>query len=198
MGARVVYKGVEMPLAQAVRASGSAVDASTVSSRLRRGWPLLRALTLPAKDKRTVGRAVGRHSTARYKRWGETLMVARHEIPWADRPRDKWGRLKKAGIPAQTRRDIAERHGCGPGQNVTAECFFCGDGGSIFWFPSSRPNGKGWVSFLYLTLDHLIPESCGGSALSDNVVLSCAHCNKSRGNRSASEFFEVLREKERA
>jgi 5-methylcytosine-specific restriction endonuclease McrA len=33
-----------------------------------------------------------------------------------------------------------------------------------------------------LTIDHLIPQSCGGSNNWENLRLACLPCNKSRGN----------------
>lgn len=44
----VEYKGERMSLTDAVRASGSIVSPHTAAARLKHGWPLLRALTLPA------------------------------------------------------------------------------------------------------------------------------------------------------
>lgn len=42
-----LYQGKEMTLAEAMRASGCTVNRGCVKDRLRKGWPLARALTLP-------------------------------------------------------------------------------------------------------------------------------------------------------
>lgn len=47
---RVNYRGEVMTLAEAVRASGTAIILATVKTRIRSGWPLLRALTVPVAD----------------------------------------------------------------------------------------------------------------------------------------------------
>jgi hypothetical protein len=44
-----------------------------------------------------------------------------------------------------------------------------------------------------LTLDHIIPLSKGGErSSSTNVLVSCAHCNKRRGNMDYRDFCEEL------
>lgn len=44
----VEYRGERMILAEAIRRSGSMFDERMVNSRVARGWPLMRALTLPS------------------------------------------------------------------------------------------------------------------------------------------------------
>ncbi|MFX0113634.1 MAG: HNH endonuclease, partial [Candidatus Hodarchaeota archaeon] len=41
----------------------------------------------------------------------------------------------------------------------------------------------------HLSIDHLIPQSRGGSDSGDNVVLACKSCNSSKGNRSLYEWI---------
>jgi 5-methylcytosine-specific restriction endonuclease McrA len=45
-----------------------------------------------------------------------------------------------------------------------------------------------------LTLDHVIPLSKGGKHSADNVVPACAHCNKSKGNKTVEEWNNVTRQ----
>jgi 5-methylcytosine-specific restriction endonuclease McrA len=40
-----------------------------------------------------------------------------------------------------------------------------------------------------LTVDHIIPVSCGGPDHPDNAVIVCSHCNSSKGDRRLYEFF---------
>jgi len=40
-----------------------------------------------------------------------------------------------------------------------------------------------------LQVDHLIPQSRGGSDSADNVVWSCSHCNISRGNKGVFQWL---------
>lgn len=39
-----------------------------------------------------------------------------------------------------------------------------------------------------LSLDHVIPHSCGGENGEKNLVTACERCNKSRGNRSLKKW----------
>lgn len=43
-----------------------------------------------------------------------------------------------------------------------------------------------------LTLDHLTPQSKGGSNHERNLVTCCKRCNDSRGNRSVNRFAGVV------
>src|SRR5215831_10920569 len=37
--------------------------------------------------------------------------------------------------------------------------------------------------FVRLTIDHVLPQSAGGSDETDNLALACRNCNERRGNR---------------
>ena len=39
------------------------------------------------------------------------------------------------------------------------------------------------------TVDHVVPLSLGGTDMADNLVLACAKCNASKGNRHTYEQF---------
>jgi hypothetical protein len=52
-------------------------------------------------------------------------------------------------------------------------CCYCGD-----VFPSEK-----------LTLDHIRPKSRGGSSLTNNLVPSCAPCNRKKGTSNWIEFM---------
>jgi hypothetical protein len=56
------------------------------------------------------------------------------------------------------------------------------DGLACVWCGSTIEDGNP------LTLDHLVPQSKGGSNHERNLVTSCRRCNSSRGNRSAKAF----------
>lgn len=43
-----------------------------------------------------------------------------------------------------------------------------------------------------LTLDHVLPHSCGGSNSHDNLVTACERCNKSRGTRSLARWTAAV------
>jgi hypothetical protein len=55
----VTYQGEEIALSEAIRRSGSNVAQRTVHHRLKSGWPLARALSLPSsrpsRDRRADG-----------------------------------------------------------------------------------------------------------------------------------------------
>ena len=44
-----------------------------------------------------------------------------------------------------------------------------------------------------LTMDHLIPRSCGGAADAENIVTSCAPCNSARGNMDLMLWYRRQR-----
>jgi len=44
-----------------------------------------------------------------------------------------------------------------------------------------------------LTLDHIVPRSRGGESVWENVVASCAPCNRRKGNRLLTETEMALR-----
>jgi hypothetical protein len=52
-----------------------------------------------------------------------------------------------------------------------------------------RPLGWGHPSVFEPTVDHKIPTSRGGSDELDNLALSCAPCNASKGNRTPEELL---------
>jgi HNH endonuclease len=82
----------------------------------------------------------------------------------------------KTAIPQSVRREVARRTGGVPGQTVEVACAHCNERkGTITW---QRTNG--WVHFGDLEMDHVIPESQGGTTTAENLVLSCRHCNRSR------------------
>lgn len=62
-----------------------------------------------------------------------------------------------------------------------------------------RQNGK------FMTMEHLIPKSQGGTLAEDNVVAACKACNEARGTMKIKDFVEFMeakrmkeKEKERA
>jgi len=40
-----------------------------------------------------------------------------------------------------------------------------------------------------LTIEHILPISCGGPDISDNTVMVCSKCNSSKGNKKLYEYF---------
>jgi 5-methylcytosine-specific restriction endonuclease McrA len=93
--------------------------------------------------------------------------------------------VKKA-IPQEVRRAVARRAGAtGQGKYVIG-CCYCGKRGEIHWMT------RCWVYFRDLDLDHVIPESRGGVACDDNIVLACTRCNRSKGFRKTAEQMRVV------
>lgn len=97
-------------------------------------------------------------------------------------------RAKKLAIPQGVRRAVAKKYGCGPGEEKTVGCFYCGEEGLIRWWqlPSGKPSF--WVSF-GLELDHFTPEAHAGPATAENIVLACRQCNRRKLTTDALEFL---------
>lgn len=89
--------------------------------------------------------------------------------------------FRKKAIPAASRREIALRHGCKPGQIVEVNCK-CGSKGCIAWDIRGRQK-LGYVQFSNMEIDHVIPEFRGGSSRSANLQLLCRKCNRTKGYR---------------
>jgi hypothetical protein len=60
------------------------------------------------------------------------------------------------------------------------------DGLACVWCDATVEDGA------ILTLDHLTPQSSGGSNHERNLVTSCRRCNSSRGHRSTKSFAIVV------
>ena len=95
---------------------------------------------------------------------------------------------RKLAIPAESRRKVALKYGCTPGDKHEATCYFCGNPGSIYWPRLYSGKAGSWVAFSELELDHFEPESIGGENSSENLVLSCRNCNRARCNKTAFDF----------
>lgn len=88
--------------------------------------------------------------------------------------------FRKMAIPQATRRAVAVRYGCQPGETLTGvPCHWCGTPGAIYWHRLGSGKPSGWVQFTH-DLDHLEPEVDGGSSDPDNIVLACTRCNRGR------------------
>ncbi|MGK0735911.1 HNH endonuclease [Yokenella regensburgei] len=124
---------------------------------------------------------------------GSSYLVIEH---WQDHQRvDKPSKSKiiregsrKLAIPSESRRKVAIKYGCNPGEDCEASCYFCGSHGSISWpkLYSGKPGS--WVAFSELELDHFQPEAKGGENTDENLVLSCRECNRSRRDKTAFAF----------
>jgi hypothetical protein len=96
---------------------------------------------------------------------------------------------RKFAIPFETRRMVANKYGCDPGQSVEAACFYCGAPGRVHWHNLANGRPSAWVTFPGLELDHLECEFFGGQNHSENIVLACRNCNRSKG---AGHWLEAL------
>lgn len=106
-------------------------------------------------------------------------------------------RSRKVAIPQAVRRAVATKYGCPPNGVVDADCYYCGASGSICWWPGRNGKTGSWVSFSRLELDHFPPESEGGAASAENIVLACRACNRSKGPHSGLAFLSAPRAKAR-
>ena len=77
--------------------------------------------------------------------------------------------MQKQRIPLFIRRHVIERDGL--------HCVYCDE---------DLENSE-------IHLDHVIPESQGGTTTIDNLQVTCRKCNTSKGILSEAEFTERLR-----
>lgn len=75
------------------------------------------------------------------------------------------GTSTRPALPMDTKRKALARDG--------HRCVYCGDINGPFHF------------------DHLYPRSKGGSDLPDNIVVACAPCNFSKGDKTLQEWMAV-------
>ena len=91
------------------------------------------------------------------------------------------GKWKKGTISFAVRKVVAEQFGCAQGGCAIADCYYCGQPGTITWNAPQRAGAIGWITFGCLELDHFVPEFDGGSASPENIVLACRSCNRAKG-----------------
>lgn len=96
---------------------------------------------------------------------------------------------RKVAIPLETRRKVATKYGCQPGETVDAQCYYCGAFGQVHWHRLFGGRPSAWVTFPGLELDHLEAEVHGGSGAAGNVVLACRGCNRSKGSKQWIEHL---------
>jgi hypothetical protein len=96
---------------------------------------------------------------------------------------------RKLAIPNASRRAVAEKYGCPPGESIAVNCYYCGAEGEIYWVRlySGRPSS--WVVFPDLELDHFVSEVDNGTSDGGNLVLACRSCNRKKGAADGVEFL---------
>lgn len=77
-------------------------------------------------------------------------------------------RKRRAGYGEHTEEDINRMY-----QNQHGKCYYCGK--------------KVGISY---HVDHVIPVSRGGSNSPDNLVIACAHCNRTKSFRMPHEWID--------
>lgn len=96
---------------------------------------------------------------------------------------------RKLAIPLASRRALAEKYGCGPGERADASCYYCGAPGEVVWHQLRNGRPSAWVVFPGLEIDHLEAESGGGGNMQGNLVLACRTCNRSKGTGAWYAMF---------
>lgn len=99
---------------------------------------------------------------------------------------------RKVSITSSQRRSLALKYGCSPGNTEKANCYYCGIEGFIIWHKNEK-GPSSWVQFRSLEIDHLVPESKGGSGDSDNLVLACRTCNRSKHDKYFMDYINKIR-----
>jgi len=74
-------------------------------------------------------------------------------------------------------------------QSQNGACFYCN---KLMWVIGYHPVGK--VNSM-ATNEHILPPKLGGSRRShSNLVCSCAHCNRSRGQIEHEKFVQIRKQ----
>jgi len=95
----------------------------------------------------------------------------------------RYTKPKKRAVPAASRRALALRAGCPPGESVAASCKICGYNGKIQWSRNMKGKPAGWVCFQDLEIDHIIAHSKGGPMSPENLQLLCRTCNRRKADK---------------
>lgn len=98
---------------------------------------------------------------------------------------------RKLAIPAETRRTLATKYGCKPGETLDVQCYYCGNPGKVCWFRHYDGSPSAWVAFSGLEIEHFVAEANGGTVEPDNMVLACRNCNRSKGTQSPFDFVSL-------
>ena len=96
---------------------------------------------------------------------------------------------RKLAIPQESRRKVAIKYGCKPGEESDASCYSCGAAGSIWWPKTQKGKPGYWVAFSGLELSHFQAESKGGENTGENLVLCCQNCNRSMAAKDPVSFI---------
>ena len=88
---------------------------------------------------------------------------------------------RKAKINGDTRRLLAKKLGCHPGETINTSCKICNLTGTVEWRMGVSGRGKGQIIFSPFEIDHIKPESLGGSSKISNLQLLCQKCNRTKG-----------------
>jgi 5-methylcytosine-specific restriction endonuclease McrA len=91
-------------------------------------------------------------------------------------------------IPIRSRIAVIERLGGGRGQTIEWSCFYCRRPGLL---TVTEPPTRVYTPFL--SFDHIIPRSHGGSDEPDNLLVACFDCNTKRARRTVSEYWRMAR-----
>ena len=66
------------------------------------------------------------------------------------------------------------------------KCWYCGMSESAI----EKDNVKRDCDWNSLSLDHIVPDSQGGSNLANNLITCCKRCNSKRGTKTIAQFCD--------
>jgi 5-methylcytosine-specific restriction endonuclease McrA len=97
-------------------------------------------------------------------------------------------------MPNATRRALAQKYNCVPGQRTVIECHWCDETALVTWRLNSDGTPSHWPTF-GLSIDHLLPLSRGGTHDLENLVFACGFCNSSRSAKTVEEFDRYIEQR---
>lgn len=92
-------------------------------------------------------------------------------------------RYKKTAIPKAAKVAVALREGCTPGTTTRIHCNYCPSIGELWWPLTYTGKVGGHMVATGFELDHVFPESKGGSSEPDNLTFACMPCNRAKKDK---------------
>ena len=92
-------------------------------------------------------------------------------------------RFKKKAIPGASKIALAYRVGAIPGRSSQIDCAYCSVTGTLWWPLTYTGKVGAHMVATGFEIDHIHPESKGGSSDVDNLTFACRPCNRAKKDK---------------